>query len=150
MDLVIQQELGENTHLQHPCHIRLWRQIERADTERNIVSLTWAEQMRTSCRRSRARVGPLTLGARAMMSPWAGKVKKSCKSFRWDSSGWRISPTKQPNWIPFGYLDRPRSHSHQGAHVYSCHARLEEAIGGDTQGRDHGADATNRQGQRVI
>lgn len=51
-----------------------YKDKERDQRERNIVSLTWVEQMRTSCR-SRSRSGPLTLGARTMMSPWAGKVK---------------------------------------------------------------------------
>lgn len=63
--------LTPEKHL-HLCHISLQRHIATPERERNIISLTWAEQIRTSCR-SRAKSGPLTLRARAMISPWAGK-----------------------------------------------------------------------------
>lgn len=67
--------------------------------------------MRTSCRSS-SRSGPLTLGARAMISPWVGKVEVVVLSL--GIVGLREPRTKQPYWIPSSYLDRPRSHRHQG------------------------------------
>ncbi len=89
-----------------------WRDQRERERERkrNIISLTWAEQIRTSCR-SRTRSGPLTLGARAIISPWAEKVKVVLSL---GFVGLKEPPTKQPNWSRFSYLARPRSHSHQG------------------------------------
>lgn len=90
-------------------------------TKREEVSLTWEEQISTSCRSSTRR-DPLMLRARAMISPRAGnvKIKWSCV---WELLGWRSpgqnNPSEAPHLSTPSVVLEPR-----GAHVYAWCAGL--------------------------
>lgn len=106
------------------------------------VSLTWAEQIRTSCR---SRSGPLSLGACTMLSPRAGEVEV-LSPVLWDLQGRRSPRRKQPHRLRFSYLVCPRSHSHQGLmYIHTMLSHGEVFKREDTVGRGHGSHRTNGQ-----
>lgn len=115
--------------------------------EKNTVSLTWAEHIRTSCS---SRSGPVSLGAWTMLSPGAGELEVLSPFLR-DWQGRRSPGEKLPHGLGFSYLVCLRSHSHQGLmNIHTMLSHGEVFKWEDTEGRGHGLHRTNRQSRRGI